>query len=61
LEINKTVIVGRWAEVCPKHVELILEINKTVVVASSWSSVFTLPDYYNFSKTQIASPLMMVV
>jgi hypothetical protein len=26
----------RWALVCPKHVELILEINKTVIVASSW-------------------------
>ena len=26
----------RWAKVCPKHVELILEINKTVIVASSW-------------------------
>jgi hypothetical protein len=25
------------------HVELILEINKTVIVASSWSSIFTLP------------------
>jgi len=24
------------AKVCPKHVELILEINKTVIVASSW-------------------------
>ena len=26
----------RWAKVCPKHVELILEINKTVIVASRW-------------------------
>jgi hypothetical protein len=33
----------RWANVCPKHVELILEINKTVTVASSWCSIFTLP------------------
>jgi hypothetical protein len=24
-----------WAKVCPKHVELILEINKTVILASS--------------------------
>jgi hypothetical protein len=24
---------------CPKHVELILEINKTVIVASSWCSI----------------------
>jgi hypothetical protein len=30
-------------KVCPKHVELILEINKTVIVASSWCSIFTLP------------------
>jgi hypothetical protein len=33
----------RWAKVCPKHVDLILEINKTVIVASSWCSIFTLP------------------
>jgi hypothetical protein len=35
--------------VCPKHVELILEINKTVIVASSWSSIFTLPILIVFS------------
>jgi hypothetical protein len=35
----------RWAKVCPKHVELNLEINKTVIVASSWSSIFTLPRF----------------
>jgi hypothetical protein len=29
----------RWVNVCPKHVELILEINKTVIVASSWCSI----------------------
>jgi hypothetical protein len=29
----------RWTNVCPKHVELILEINKTVIVASSWCSI----------------------
>jgi hypothetical protein len=29
----------RWANVCPKHVELIVEINKTVIVASSWCSI----------------------
>jgi hypothetical protein len=29
----------RWAKVCPKHVELILEINKTVIVTSSWCSI----------------------
>jgi hypothetical protein len=26
----------RWALVCPKHVELILKINKNVIAASSW-------------------------
>jgi hypothetical protein len=30
----------RWVNVCPKHVELILEINKTVFVASSWCSIW---------------------
>jgi hypothetical protein len=34
----------KMGNVCPKHVELILEINKTVIVASSWSSIFTLPN-----------------
>jgi hypothetical protein len=29
----------RWAKDCPKHVELILEINKTVIVASRWFSI----------------------
>jgi hypothetical protein len=29
----------RCAKVYPKHVELILEINKTVIVASSWCSI----------------------
>jgi len=27
------------ANVCPKHVELIFEINKTVIVASRWFSI----------------------
>ena len=26
----------RWAKVCPRHVELILEINKIFIVASRW-------------------------
>jgi hypothetical protein len=26
-------------KICPKHVELILEINKTVIVASRWFSI----------------------
>jgi hypothetical protein len=29
----------RLAKICPKYVELILEINKTVIVASSWCSI----------------------
>jgi hypothetical protein len=39
--------------VCPKHVELILEINKTVIVAYSWSSIFTLPTLMMHGQTQI--------
>jgi hypothetical protein len=35
------------ARFCPKHVELILKINKTVIVASSWCSIFTLPTNYS--------------
>jgi hypothetical protein len=33
--------------------ELILEINKTVIVASSWSSIFTLPTLMMHGQTQI--------
>ena len=33
---NSVLRSWRWAKVCPKHVELILEINKTVIVASRW-------------------------
>jgi hypothetical protein len=35
----------RWAKACPKHVELILKINKTVIVASRWCFIFTLPSF----------------
>jgi hypothetical protein len=38
--------------VCPKHVELILEINKTVIVASSWCSILL---YRLNSSLQIAN------
>jgi hypothetical protein len=55
----------RWAKVCPKHVELILEINKTVIVASSWCFILhylhwwctvkhkssLLSSYYDFPHT----------
>jgi hypothetical protein len=39
--VVKTSVLGswRWANVYPKQVELILEINKTVIVASSWCSI----------------------
>jgi len=33
----------RWANDCPKHVELILEINKFFIVASSWFFSIILP------------------
>jgi len=36
---NSVLRSWRWAKVCPKHVELILEINKTVNVASRWFSI----------------------
>jgi hypothetical protein len=32
---------------------MILEINKTVIVASSWSSIFTLPTLMMHGQTQI--------
>ena len=36
--VKKTSVLRswRWAKVCPKHIELNLEINKTVIVASRW-------------------------
>jgi hypothetical protein len=43
----------KMGKVCPKHVELILEINKTVIVASSWSSIFTLPTLMMHGQTRI--------
>jgi hypothetical protein len=36
---NSVLRSWRWAKVCPKHVGLILEINKTVIVASSLCSI----------------------
>jgi hypothetical protein len=35
------------------HLQLILEINKTVIVASSWSSIFSLPTLMMHGQTQI--------
>jgi hypothetical protein len=43
----------RWANVCPKYDKLILEINKTVIVASSWCSIFTLLTLIMHGQTQI--------
>jgi hypothetical protein len=37
---------AKWAKVCPKHVELVLKINKTVIVASSWCSIFTYLNWW---------------
>jgi hypothetical protein len=36
-------LISKISSTCFGHVELILEINKTVIVASSWCSIFTLP------------------
>jgi hypothetical protein len=41
----------RWALVCPKHVELILKINKTVIVASSWFSYLLYLHWWRRSNT----------
>ena len=35
-QLPSVLLSWRWAKVCPKHVELILEINKTVIVASRY-------------------------
>jgi hypothetical protein len=36
-----------------------LEINKTVIVASSWSSIFTLPTLMMHGQTQIKFPYVL--
>ena len=38
---------------CPKHVELFLEINKTVIVVSSWFLYIILPTMMMHGQTQI--------
>jgi len=43
----------RWAKDCPKHVELILEINKLFIFASSWFFYITLPILMMHGQTQI--------
>jgi hypothetical protein len=42
-------------KICPKHVELTLEINKTVIVASSWSSIFLQSLWKNITPWDINS------
>jgi hypothetical protein len=49
----KTVKMGKSL---PETVELILEINKTVIVASSWSSIFTLPTMSLLLYKKLQSP-----
>jgi len=41
------------AKSCLKHIELILEINKIVVVASSWFSYIILPTLMMHGQTQV--------
>jgi hypothetical protein len=36
---NLSLALLKMGKICPKHVELILEINKTVTLASSWCSI----------------------
>jgi hypothetical protein len=38
-----------------------LEINKTVIVASSWSSIFTLPTLMMHGQTQIKFRILKLV
>jgi hypothetical protein len=36
---NLSLALLKMGKICLKHVELVLEINKTVIVASSWCSI----------------------
>jgi hypothetical protein len=45
-----------WAKSCPKYIELILEINKCVIVASSWSFYIIYP-----SKLYLLSSLSVCI
>jgi hypothetical protein len=38
-----------------------LEINKTVIVASSWSSIFTLPTLMMHGQTQIKFTYLLIM
>jgi hypothetical protein len=48
-------------KLAPKHVELILKINKTVIVASSCCSIFTLPTLMMHGQTQIKATLLHIL
>jgi hypothetical protein len=47
---NLSLALLKMSKICPKHVELILEINKTVIVASSWCSILLYLYYVCFLK-----------
>ena len=42
---NLSLALLKMGKFCPKHVELILEINKTVIVASRWFLYYLIPFY----------------
>jgi hypothetical protein len=46
---NISLALWRWAKDSPKHVELILEINKTIIVASTLCSVLLYLDRMQFA------------
>jgi hypothetical protein len=50
---NLSLTLLKMGKSCPKHVELILEINKSVIVASSWSFYIILPTLMMHGQTQI--------
>jgi len=50
----------RWAKDCPKNVELILELNKLLPVASSWFFYITLNTLMMHGQTQIKFCVLFV-
>ena len=59
---NLSLALLKMGKICPKHVELILEIDKTVIVASSWFLYYltyiynNLYTYYSFQVPQFILP-----